>query len=1139
MRGLRLSPQHERGPALQLGRCLGSAFLIAFGMAAFAPWTEAQDETGKITQYIYSSVEGIGPLGGIEWQIDAPWRLEPQGGVYDSIPITISFHDVETQDDPFSPPYSFDRFCGLYVMEGSESNPVGAGSPMLFVPSDFYEIEGSKRWLKTGGILAAGEEPHALRRIWRGDTPGDVTRIEEWAEWHATLLYEPQEALEPGDELRLIVVARVSSGSSCPSDLEVVSDRLLWQLMRGRASSYSPDDPLSTVDRVDPNASEFFLGDFLTVHAGESPLPRFSEDWVYGDIHYHSQGTDNEGESATSLRAVAQAIKAMGLDYVFATDHASNSDQITNFHQVFVTDLPDVWWLPDWIEEPLVDFVLDKAQEFRAGWPIGTSDSLRDLSPERFAHLYDWINADDGVNAEVAESGGSSRSPKVYMGAEVDIVPEISDEERELGFFIYAWNQRFYWANACTDLPAQIMEFTNYAEGCRPALTQPTAWAGTWALQDPQGLGLVEPSRQHIVHLPYDSDAPNAVNGRDAFVPSDSKTYGGGNYFLRQVLEDQLKEQQKGYVFLAHPVTASTGDGPGRLGPDIVPYSYAQLTTAFESQYVLGLQLWNSDARQWSFRDQAKYPMLHGLGRPEPEPEGSGLVQVQFDWRWERVNESYLLEQLRDGTKMWDQLLLWGITPSRTNSIPWLDDGAPRKIYMAGGSDAHGDLNYRREGRLLGWEAANDTAIGKPRNLSFVPNAPDYTQNDIVDSLKDGHFSVTDGPALRIAIDKNGNGIIDQQDIPMGGDLDITGDTAPLLVEWKSTPEFGPVKNIDIYIGVQAEVEDGLIYAPLGHGVLGGVTCIDSDAPILDTSGREYCPLADGYVRDMTGRLSFEPEFSERLAGVRRVDINPGEFPLFEHECVTETETINNDGQPLTVSFRRCSAINVQDPERLYVRAFGETEGLGIQMRRYAYTNPIWLRSDQMPSAPNINIVHESCLGGVNTYRVDVAEGIASGTIDTLQYRNRFDADWRDLEGKRFQSSDRTTVAVRARSCTELGCSDFAVQSLVAPTCRPPVPPPPRVILEFASCKNGSNDFLTTVVPSSSVNVDTINEEFRIGQGSWRPLTAASIRAPGNVRVFYRAQACNQFGCSPYATTSQPGPACSFNAPVRPPQAIP
>ena len=51
---------------------------------------------------------------------------------------------------------------------------------------------------------------------------------------------------------------------------------------------------------------------------------------------------------------------------------------------------------------------------------------------------------------------------------------------------------------------------------------------------------------------------------------------------------------------------------------------------------------------------------------------------------------------LHHGLKEWDDLLMRGITPSQTASLSWLPPGEPRRLFIAGGSDAHGDLNYHR-----------------------------------------------------------------------------------------------------------------------------------------------------------------------------------------------------------------------------------------------------------------------------------------------------------------------------------------------------------------------------------------------------------------------------------------------------------
>src|SRR6202008_2875318 len=54
--------------------------------------------------------------------------------------------------------------------------------------------------------------------------------------------------------------------------------------------------------------------------------------------------------------------------------------------------------------------------------------------------------------------------------------------------------------------------------------------------------------------------------------------------------------------------------------------------------------------------------------------------------------------QLHHGAYLWDVWLLRGLDTQQTNPLWWLPAGQPRRFFMAAGSDAHGDLNYRRNG---------------------------------------------------------------------------------------------------------------------------------------------------------------------------------------------------------------------------------------------------------------------------------------------------------------------------------------------------------------------------------------------------------------------------------------------------------
>jgi MYXO-CTERM domain-containing protein len=85
----------------------------------------------------------------------------------------------------------------------------------------------------------------------------------------------------------------------------------------------------------------------------------------------------------------------------------------------------------------------------------------------------------------------------------------------------------------------------------------------------------------------------------------------------------------------------------------------------------------------------------------------------------------------------------------------------PRKLYVAAGSDAHGDFNME-EGRMATFVPlastyyTNDSAFGKARTYVFedgVSGATDGTR--AMNALAQGRTTVTDGPLARFAFDAN------------------------------------------------------------------------------------------------------------------------------------------------------------------------------------------------------------------------------------------------------------------------------------------------------------------------------------------------------------------------------------------------
>jgi hypothetical protein len=480
--------------------------------------------------------------------------------------------------------------------------------------------------------------------------------------------------------------------------------------------------------------------------------------------------------------------------------------------------------------------------------------------------------------------------------------------------------------------------------------------ATTVTLKDLQGVNNKHyHARQHIIYLPGSQD------DEQGFVASNTEEYGGGSrsLFRYRATSDPVVpqiESKDGSFFIAHPLDSNSR---GSAGPDLVPYSDYQLRSLMKSPAFLGLQFWNEDGRVRSDAFEGPPPMskrdgVLGTSEFPPVPDGvddaawkDGVLTITTndsgEWNpvWSQSTEDRFEGKLYHGAFMWDRMLLWGLGMN-----PWFARGCePRKVLMAGGSDAHGDFNYRRAGYLHGTDNITDTAIGKPRNLVHV-GAPDgkpigvyvpHSQAQVIAAIRAGEFCVTDGPALRIAMDMNADGLIDDGDVPMGGVYYFTGDDLPLLVEWKSTPEFGPLHEIHIYVGAGSSADcsgedrncagEGIVYAPLSAGP--------------HNAGDDQYPTPG-------------PE-AER----------PGIYFTDEALRIDRTKLGHDLGyggtQALTLSRLRYRNRSGARADRLYVRAFADTyperctggSPTDPMCRgRFAFTNPVWCLPGDLVSNP-------------------------------------------------------------------------------------------------------------------------------------------------------------------------------------------
>lgn len=1119
--------------------------------------------------------------GTFEFGLDAPWRMEPSrkadGTVeYGAIPIQITIHGarhakLDNIIYPAGPeliglavPDNVVSLGRFYSVRIKELAPVETGV-VEFPLNALFELEfttGDWPWPPN----AATPPFHKICRIWNGEDPEPFREVSATSEWHATLYYVPQNK---------------TPGTTVALQIEVLLERDSW-----------PPPPLEAsvsvgVNRI-PIKVNFDFSPFLTlrnfvrVFLATDPMPRFDKRWLYGDFHYHSQGTDNEGEAAYNYRGVVRAMGAMGMDFVFATDHASSSEQIVD------ADLPRVNKIPE-----IAHSQGDKLTESNVRSVGGV---LRDMDADRYAFCHNLIYGAKGVNSEASLRAGHFRLPQnylsygvvpqIFLGGELDAVPEVSVSTVQANT-IRSSDGRFTITIPYGNGLSFNLSSLCAPEGCDDPRQSLLDFGDTkgYLVRDFQSLESFRfYGREHLVYFPNSSTLQ--VGNETTFIASRTSRFGGATRRLDNAFiptgahtEPLLPEiERKGVVFIAHHLNASE---EGSRGPDGVPWTTDHLLLkAFRSPAVLGLEFWNENVRfrtrvcshDFCRSDGSTYlgkeagyerneeleadsnnPIedlvigfvsllggdllpkeFHQIALPLEEVRrgfisggsNGGLFElVPFDVRQNtfQLSTPVTARTLHHGAFDWDMLNLRGLDFEQNKQLSWLKPGEPRKMFMGGGSDAHGDLNYRRAGYFLGTDDANDTAIGKPRNLVFVgdpegpvifsqgpvanpgsnsrspdaqapasvarqsffrppvfppiitdppvldpgpgtpppgteppvteppvldpgppppdnslpgdvrppiteppvleppvidpgdpPQPPDvripddiggpiggfqirsHTHAQIIAALRRGRFCVTDGAAIRIAIDLNGNNQIDDSDVLMGDHYSFDkrvlpaqfprkGQKLTLLTEVMSTPEFGPVERIDVYVGVHPDpvppvatvpVEPRM-YAPLDHGPSDPGPDAKVSAQIsYQSNGRNYVRRKDNY---------WDGTFLGDNVTFSRV---PGDPLQFKRLLVTVLDLDKYEvGQGITA-------------DRFFVRAFARGAG-------FAFSNPIWLRRNELAIDPVFNPPDDAVIGPVDPTPAPGAPTIRAGFntkgqmvisfTGTCQFTPRLTEPFRDL----------------------------------------------------------------------------------------------------------------------------------------------
>lgn len=299
-----------------------------------------------------------------------------------------------------------------------------------------------------------------------------------------------------------------------------------------------------------------------------------------------------------------------------------------------------------------------------------------------------------------------------------------------------------------------------------------------------------------------------------------------GTYSINQILGGPSPSNnltaQNAFAYAAHPTDPSIG------------WTFNELEQALTFDPFVGLQFFNErnshfSEVNWSDDDD------------EYHPWGGDESIDPYNRDWTVTNPSWDLDLLQ-GVNTWDQLLSDRLRPHR-------------KVFMAGGADAHGGWNYRVYRTTSLDLTATPSAMGKVRTAIYSPVG--LTDSGILNALKNGRTIITDGPAAVFGIDGDGDGELYGPNDSLIGDgpvvVTLTDKVSRFRFEWASSAEYGDVVCIRLYRGNKNTGGDPKLVWESYPNSYGGAINGPLVSTLAPVSGRHYYFRMEAYTFDPNG----------------------------------------------------------------------------------------------------------------------------------------------------------------------------------------------------------------------------------------------------------------------------------------------
>jgi len=304
----------------------------------------------------------------------------------------------------------------------------------------------------------------------------------------------------------------------------------------------------------------------------------------------------------------------------------------------------------------------------------------------------------------------------------------------------------------------------------------------------------------HLVALPSPEDPDKGVAtpaaGSDAVVMTGDGSVASPALPLSEALLQVAAAG--GFAYAAHPfdpISPILRGGRWDLERDFLNAERNQLRPG-----LVGLQPWNRATTVTA--DDARDPFCI---RRDADPRAC----------FQPDQEANHYARLEEGIELgWRPLLVRGLAP-----LPQADGSPAFKVFLAAGSDAHGDFNYeatmdavdflsKPSRGIFGY--AEDNALGKLSTVVYCPDGMGPRGENVLWGLREGHSVLSNGPLLIAGFDLDSDGSLDHpDDIHVGQDASFTSQTLPpLQLYWVSSNEFGPLVSLQFLLGSSSGESD-------------------------------------------------------------------------------------------------------------------------------------------------------------------------------------------------------------------------------------------------------------------------------------------------------------------------------------------